>query len=174
MFNETAVYVLTFSRFVTGFVFAWSVTSKLRDFSVFEGAVMNFNILPGTLVKPSAVFFVSGELGVVALMLLGNRYLPVGFWLAAFLLLAFSAVLLSVLIRKLQTPCNCFGASIKPVSRYDVIRNMGLIACSLLGWFSLPNSLANQEPVEVALLGLMAVTISVAWIKLGDLVEAFL
>jgi hypothetical protein len=106
-------------------------------------------------------------------MLLGNRNLYAGFGLAAFLLLTFSVALISVLARKLSTPCNCFGASMKPVSRYDVLRNMGLVACSLIGWLSLPNSLVSLELVEVALLGLMAVTISIVWIKFGDLIELF-
>jgi uncharacterized membrane protein YphA (DoxX/SURF4 family) len=173
MFLSSSAYLLAFSRFMTVFVFGWAGISKLRDFSAFERAVVNFNILPKTLVKYVAVFFISGELAVVALMLLGNRNLYAGFGLAAFLLLTFSVALISVLARKLSTPCNCFGASMKPVSRYDVLRNMGLVACSLIGWLSLPNSLVSLELVEVALLGLMAVTISIVWIKFGDLIELF-
>lgn len=173
MFLASSAYLLAFSRFVTGFVFGWAGISKLRDFSAFERAVANFNILPKTLVKSVAVFFISGELVVVALMLLGSQYLPAGFCLAGSLLLTFSAVLVSVLIRKLQTPCNCFGASAKPVSQSDVIRNAGILGCALIGFFS-ANTNGDLEVTESILLALMAVTFSVVWIKLGDLAEVFL
>ena len=109
-------------------------------------------------------------------MLFGGSFLSAGFLLASLLLLIFSIALLTVLLWKLETPCNCFGPSAKPVSPYDVSRNIVFIGCALLGLNVLSNPTGEQtslEAVEVVLLGLMAITFSVLWIKIGDLGELF-
>jgi hypothetical protein len=45
----------------------------------------------------------------------------------------FSAALITVLHRKIQTPCNCFGTSSHPVSHLDLVRNVGFLTCSIAG-----------------------------------------
>jgi uncharacterized membrane protein YphA (DoxX/SURF4 family) len=173
MSAELASYALLFSRIVTGFVFGLSGIGKLRDMRAFEQALESFRVLPAGLARVSAYLFVIGELTVVALMLLGGRFLLPGFGLGVLLLLIFSIALLSVLVRRLDTPCNCFGPSDKPVSYFDLLRNAGLIGCALLGWISLPGGQTSLGVAEIALLGLMAVTISTLWIHIGELAESF-
>jgi uncharacterized membrane protein YphA (DoxX/SURF4 family) len=176
MFTSLLPYALMFSRIVTALVFALSGMGKLRDLSAFERAVANFRILPQGIVKVTASLFVAGELIVVVLMFLEGGFLLSGFLLAMFLLLLFSIALLSVLARKLQTSCNCFGPSTKPMSHYDVLRNVGLMVCAFIGWFALstfPDGQAGLKVAEVVLLGPIAITCSVLWIKIGDLVELF-
>jgi len=174
MMINPASYLLAFSRIVTGFVFALSGFAKLRNFQAFEQAISNFRVLPKNFEKPSAFLVILGELTVVLGMLLGGGFLLPAFWLAFLLLLVFSIALLTVLFRKLQTSCNCFGVSDKAVSGFDVVRNLGFMICALAGWLSLPNAQANLETFKCILLGLMAITFSVMWIKLGDLAELFL
>lgn len=176
MSTDITPYMLTFTRFVTGFAFALSGSGKLRNLPAFERAITDFKILPEGLVKVAAPSLVIGELIVVLLLLFGGRFLLPGFLLAILLLLMFSIALLSVLARELQTPCNCFGSSAEPVSRFDVLRNLGFVGCALLGLGVLYNPAgeqANLNVVEFVLLGLMAITFSVMWIKISDFGELF-
>ncbi len=169
-------YFLAFSRIGIGLVFAASSIGKLRNFPAFERAIANFQILPRQVVRFSACLFLTGELAVVALLPIGGRFLAIGFWLAIFLLLIFCVALLSVLARGIQTPCNCFGSSQRPVSAYDMWRNVGFMVCALAGLVSLsalPGTRANLSMVELGLLGLMAVVFVVLWAHLGEFLELF-
>lgn len=172
MSGVLSLYSLTLSRMVIGLVFSISGIGKLSDLSAFERAIVNFQILPKGLARLSAYLFLMGELAVVMPMLLGGWFLKPGFLLAFFLLIVFCAALLSMLIRGIQTPCNCFGVSQKPVSLYDIVRNVGFIGCAFVGWESLPIVPTTQASlVELAFLGLMALAFVTLWSSLGEVAE---
>lgn len=83
-----------------------------------------------------ALFFLSGEFAVVVLLFMGGQLLPLAFGLALLLLAAFTVALVSVLVRHIQTTCNCFGNSQKPVTYSDVWRNVGLSSVIAVGWWA--------------------------------------
>src|SRR5579859_188906 len=114
------VYLLTFCRVAVGLVFAVSSASKLFTLSQFQQTIAHFGLLPNRLHGIAALLFLSGEIGVVALVALGGQWLFSGFVLALVLFLVFCGALASVVVRKIQTPCNCFGASAKPVTPMDI------------------------------------------------------
>ena len=142
-------YVLAFCRVATGLVFAWSFVGKVQDISSFIQTINRFKILPKKFHQPAAVAFLASELVVLGTMILGGKLLLWGFLLAGLLLISFSIALVSVLIRKIQIPCNCFGSSQKPISSFDVFRNITLILLSLSAYGLL---IANGESL-MAMLG---------------------
>ena len=153
-------YLLTFSRVALGLLFAYAFLAKVRDVAQFAAAVGRFELLPRRWVKTAALLFLAGELAVILLLLTGGSWLPLGFGLAALLLLLFTLALLSALRRNIQTSCSCFGTSDKPLTYYDVWRNAGFIACSLLGWWLVPQvagSPAAQNWLALAWQGLVTV-----------------
>jgi peroxiredoxin len=80
--------------------------------------------------------------------------------LATLLLVLFTLALLWALRRDIETSCNCFGASNKPLTYYDVGRNAGLIGCGLLGWWlaaQVPSAPAAQNWLVLAWEGLGAI-----------------
>lgn len=170
-------YALTFSRIAMGLVFAASSLGKLRDFPAFERAIKNFQILPRQFVKTCAYVFLGGEIIVLALMILGGRVLLMAGFLAAILLLSvFCIALLTILIRRLQVPCNCFGSSQKPASPADIWRNVGFLACAIVGIASLPalsDATVKMTPGEAGLLGMMALVFVALSVYLGEVLEAF-
>jgi hypothetical protein len=158
-----------------GTVFAISLAGKMINLAAFEEAVENFRILPIWLIPPAITVFLLGELGVVVLLLWGRELLLIGFILAVTLLAVFTVALISVLVRDIQTTCNCFGVKPRePVSVYDVIRNIGLIACgvwgiaTLLTTRSLPPSLSW---LEWGFITLTAVGIALLWLNLNDILK---
>lgn len=154
-------------------LFTVSMTQKLRDHHTFERSVKGFAIVPFAWVTPLAWLCTGGE-GLVALLLGGG--LLVGGWLrvagillAALLLLLFSGALLSVIARGLSIPCSCFGAhDAHLVSPLDLVRNVGLLACSALALIPafIPPPLIHS-PVSVSLLtALGAATFVSIWTNL--------
>jgi hypothetical protein len=171
MVGELLPYGLMFARTAVGLVFVLSVIGKLRDLPGFVRAVAGFALLSQPLVRATALLFLAGEVVVVGLLLFGGPFLAAGFGLALGLLLLFSLALTTVLIRGLQTPCHCFGASEKAVSGYDLWRNLGFVAVALLGLGTLSAEVVTVNRVELGLVSLMAAVCIIFWARLGEVLE---
>lgn len=169
-------YILAFCRVTIGLVFAWSFVGKIQNIASFVQTINRFNLLPKALHWPVAVMFLGGELAVLGAMILGGNLLLWGFLLAGLLLIIFSVALIVVLIRKIQTPCNCFGSSQKPASIFDIVRNAALILFSL-GSYGL--SVAKIESSQVlswmdwVLIAVVAIVFVMTLVQLGDIVQLF-
>ncbi len=176
MSDALAPYSLTFSRIAIGLVFAASSLGKMRAFPTFEQAVKDFQILPAQSARASSYLFLAGEILVVLLMLLGGKLLlMLGFLLAILLLSVFCIALLTVLVRRLRVPCNCFGSSQKPVSPADLWRNIAFLACAFVGvatLTALSNAVTNISLLETGLLGMIAVVFVALSVYLGEMTEA--
>lgn len=105
----TVAYVLIFCRATIGLVFLMSCMSKALDIKHFRRAIDAFGILAHRYIRLSALFLVLSEALVALCMVVGQSLLLPGFFLAMVLLLLFSLALASVLVRKINLSCNCFG-----------------------------------------------------------------
>lgn len=164
-------YLLAFCRSAIGLTFAIAYVAKAKDVARFAETIRNFDLLPRQLAGIAAVLFLSGEAIVVLLLILGGQFLSLGFALSGLLLTLFTLALLSALVRDIQTSCNCFGTSEKPITYYDVWRNAGFIAFSVLGWWlatQAPMTAKHQTWVELALLSFLATIFVVVWTQLGE------
>ncbi len=172
----TGPFALAFCRIVIGVAFAWSFAGKVRNLPSFVETIGRFRLLPGRLQRPAALAFLGGDLAVAMAMLLGGGLLGWGFPLAALMLAIFCIALASVLIRKIRTSCNCFGASDRLVSPYDLARNAGFIACAF-GGYSLyaaaPGRLTAPGVLEWGLAGLVAFAFVAVMTQLGEIVALF-
>lgn len=162
---------LLFCRMVVGFVFALSAMGKLTNSVGFQEAIADFQLLPKRWNIPLSWAFLAGEIGVMVMLMAGQSLLIPGFVLAIALLTIFSIGLALVLQRKLRVACNCFGRTNRPISRYDVVRNI-LILCLCLGgiWLS-SSSLYNLSFSEVVLIVLMASCCVAIVTNLSDVIE---
>ena len=147
------LYLQIFCRVVIGLVFTISFLGKAFHLSSFQRSILAFNILPARFSRPAALLFLSGEGAVVILVGVGGSLLGLAFVLAILLLLVFSCALLSVLIRKLQTSCNCFGPTEKQVSSADIWRNIGFLLCASSGFCTVVVIRNNQASPDVAAWG---------------------
>jgi uncharacterized membrane protein YphA (DoxX/SURF4 family) len=168
------LYLLAFCRVVIALVFILSFVGKVRNISAFEQTIANFKFIPGRFNRFTALMVLIGEVIVVASMVIGSQWLWPGFLLAALMLVIFCVALASVLIRRIQTSCNCFGSSKKFVSSYDILRNAGFTTCSLGGCGMLSSSHGNlvmPSWIEWGLVGMVAFIFVEVWIHLGEFVE---
>ena len=144
----------------------------MRDLSGFEQAVTDLRALPARLARPAAIGTVIAESLVVLGMLVGSVGLPAGFVLGAVLLLLFSVVLVAALRRDAGVSCNCFGASERPISWYDLGRNAALLACCGAGLAGYAIAEGNPPGSVIALLGLMAGCFFLIVTNSEDIVES--
>jgi hypothetical protein len=166
-----AFYLLAFCRFALLFLFLTALVGKVRGISQFAQTVADFRLLPPWLSQPAVFLFLAGELAVILLLLAGGSWLPLAFALAGLLLTLFSLALLSALRRNIQTSCSCFGNSDKPLTYYDVWRNVSFMACSLLGWWLAAQVLITAQPlnwVELAMAGFLAALFVMVWTQLSE------
>ncbi len=163
--------LLTFCRLTIGLTFAWSVFGKLRDFSAFQAAVIDFRVLPPALSRSAAWLSLLAEFAILLMLAIGEALLLPGFVLAAGLLLFFSVALGLVLQRNMQVSCNCFGVTERRVSPYDVARNLLLIVGSLVGGWTSLNTSQPLATSALIILGLMALCFVILVTNLADVVE---
>lgn len=170
------IYLLAFCRVTIGLIFAISSITKARDIAQFQQAIVGFRLLSRRLSNSAAILFLCGECAVVLLIVIGGPFLLPGFVLAILLLLIFCAALASVLIRKMQTSCNCFGSSKKPVTFVDLWRNAGFLLCAGGGCEALLWLRGAQESLQWVAWLLIALGASVfvmIWVQLGEIVQLF-
>jgi hypothetical protein len=126
------VYLSAYCRVLIAIVFAYSSTAKLLKLKSFEESIVSLAGVRQTQASFLAILVVTLEVAVVALLLV-EQALAAGFLLALALLTAFSVVLSINLARNNKASCNCFGHSVKLISRADLLRNGGLLLCVLVG-----------------------------------------
>lgn len=166
------VYLLAFCKAVVGFLFTISFFSKLKSFSQYVSTVRDFRLLPTSFTRLAAVFILISELLVVLFLF---KWQVIAFWLASGLLVLFSAAFASVLFRKIQTACNCFGPSQHPISQADLLRNFGFLLCSWGGgWLATkPEVAVPITPLNLGIVGFMGLAFVLIWAQLGEIYRLF-
>ncbi|NUR60410.1 MAG: hypothetical protein HOV87_17380 [Catenulispora sp.] len=125
-------YVLLACHAVLVGVFVLSVRGKLRTSETLAADVAAFRIVPERLSWAAASATVAAELTAAVLLAVPGAGRG-GFLLSAALLLVFTAVIVQALIRRLNVPCPCFGASTAPVGKRHVLRNAVFLGFAVFG-----------------------------------------
>lgn len=163
-------YIFAFSRCAIGLVFLISFLGKIRDMRSFQSAISNFKLLPHWLERPAALGFMTGELVVVVLLILGGSWARYGLLIALLMLVAFSVALGAVLARGIQTSCNCFGPNQQNISFYEIVRNSGFIGCTFAGWWTGDTSITPNF-AEWSLVGTCALLFVLISLSFRDVLE---
>lgn len=170
-------YGIAFCRWAIGLVFVLSCTGKLNNVTAFANTISRFKLLPVYLIRFAAWLVLASEAIVIVTMLIGGRLLAWGFLLAILLLVVFCFALLSVLLRRIQTPCNCFGASSNtPVSSLEIVRSL-IFSCYAIGGYGL--LLMAKEKLETlgildwCLTGIIASVFVLILVRLKEFVRVF-
>jgi hypothetical protein len=170
----TLSYILVFCRVTIALVFLFSSVGKGFDLKHFRRTIDAFGILEYRYISLAALLLLCGEAIVVLCMILGGSLLLPGFFLATVLLLLFCAALASVLARKMSLSCNCFGPSNKPVTGFDIVRNVGFILCALAANFILFGAKQTQYSLSIlewVTIGLSAAVFVILWMQIGDIAQ---
>jgi len=172
-----ASYWIAFGRIVIGLTFVLSLIGELQDITSFSEAITRFKILPKRSSNTFAYLLLSGEIAVITSMLVGGPLLFGGFLLSGVMFLTFSIALASVVFRKIETSCHCFGPSDeKKVGPFHIVRAAGLMAlaggscCTLL---DLKESMTSLDLWNWGLMGMGGAAFVMIWVQLSEIVELF-
>ncbi|MEO3890715.1 MauE/DoxX family redox-associated membrane protein [Nonomuraea sp. B5E05] len=170
-------YVEVASRLLLVTVFALALAGKVRGRRAWEGFVGSLRemaVVGWAVVPMAAVAVTVAETAVIVLVVAPPRWAgTAGFALAAVLLGCFTVAVGAVARRPAPVPCRCFGPSGTPVGVAHVVRNLILVAASLLG---LVGSLAN-DPADLVIsaaagtLGAVAGLLLARWDDLAALLR---
>lgn len=164
------MYLLALCRFILGLTFLVSFYRKATDFEEFEYSFDGFQIVPTNLIRPAAYLVLASELALLGLLILGGDWLIVAFPTALMMLLIFTLAMLSVVVRKIENPCSCFGATDNLISGYDVLRNIGFMLWAGIGW-DLVGEPQTLPIGEWLLIGLTAAGFVIVWIRLRHILR---
>lgn len=176
MDSQAISFLYIFSRIFIGFAFGYASIAKMLDVRSFQNSVISFQLAPKKVSNYLAVLFVGGEIAVVVMMVTERKGSFLGFIFASMLLLIFSLALISILRRNILASCNCFGSSNEKISSFDVWRNLGLLAFSVIGaytsWLlSEQDVFAAFEEGEMIITALLAIASVLIWVNMRPFVK---
>lgn len=143
---------------------------KLRGYAAFRGNLATSFGLPPSAAAWAAPALVMAELLLsgwllAGWILIGGTHLPM--LLSLLLLSTLTAVLVYRYFTRSVVRCSCFGEAARPVSRYDLLRNV--LAVGINGsYFALAQEAALPVATTVLAAGLAAI-VCVATISLHDI-----
>ena len=161
-----------FCEVAIGVLFTLSSLPKLKNFTQYVNTIRRFRLVPEALVRAITALVLMLELLVILFLFVSPI---VAFGIASILLIIFSIVLLTVLHRDIQVPCNCFGASSYSVSVIDLVRNIGFLTCSTTGiWLSIKTETdLSIAPVNLTITGLAAIVFVLLGAHLSEIYHFF-
>jgi uncharacterized membrane protein YphA (DoxX/SURF4 family) len=138
--NRPRAFVVT--RFIVGGIFVVAGTAKVLNPESFAASIRGYRLVPEIAIAPLAHILPLIEL-MLGLFVLFNLFPKISLFSISVLLVTFQAALLSVIIRKLDIDCGCFGKLFEGSNHHTdniiaVIRNFLLLGLLLI-------VLTNQE-----------------------------
>lgn len=134
-------------RVLIALVFFSAAAAKMRHWSIFEGVIANYRLLPQWLVRPFAWLLPPLELVLSLAVLLSVPYSAPA---AAGLLLLFAAAMaVNILRHRSHIDCGCFSSALKQPLRWSLVARNVVLAALLLG-------AGSSAPAPVAALALGA------------------
>jgi AhpC/TSA family/Methylamine utilisation protein MauE len=149
----TAAYLSETCRLYILAVLVASAAGKARAIGRFAETLEALVHLPARWSRTAAVAIAALEFLVALAIAAGGAAAHPGMAAALALFLAFTAVLLTALVQRQTVSCNCFGASDHPISAWDLVRNLLLIAACVAWLLMGPPEAALSPGTWLLLLG---------------------
>jgi hypothetical protein len=135
---------LLVGQIVVSAFFLLAAVGKILSSSDFSDA-LRASGLPERLIGPVAFSITLSELCVSVAVLFGDRFVLLGAFSGAILLLViFTSWVMFVNLRGLRLRCGCFGSGRAEISRKTVLRNLALLAVTAISLF-----LSSQPVVAI-------------------------
>jgi hypothetical protein len=124
----TAAYLAEACRLYILAALLASAAGKARALGRFAETLEVLVRFPSRWSRRAAAALTTSEFLVALALAAGGATAHVGMAAALAMFLAFTAVLLAALVRRQAVSCHCFGASDRPISAWDLVRNLLFIA----------------------------------------------
>ncbi|WP_329094031.1 MULTISPECIES: MauE/DoxX family redox-associated membrane protein [unclassified Streptosporangium] len=170
------LYLMIACQALLAGVFVIALVGKVRGRAAldeFVASIVALGMFPRAR-SVAAAYAVLGAEAVVILALVLPYTLLLGFAAATALLIVLTAGISAALRRGRHTPCRCFGASVTPLGRTHVVRNLVLVAVGCIGFAAGAGDAGSAaHPAGVALALATAAVGALIVVRLDDLVGLF-
>lgn len=153
------------ARYVIAWLLLAAAVGKLRSYSEFRGNLATSFGLPPAIATFAAPALVAAELLLAGWLLAGGAQLPM--LLSLLLLGTLTAVLVYRYFTHSMVRCSCFGEAARPVSHYDLLRNLLVVGING-AYCALAQETALPAATAVLAAGLASI-VCVAAISLHDI-----
>ena len=136
--GRTWLRILVLAATLTaGAAFIRASCPKIDDPETFAIAIYLYDAIPESAVNAVAIYLPWLELVCGAAILLVPRWRPAAGLLILGMLLVFTGLIVSVIVRGIDIDCGCFSVdgSSEPIGWGNVLRNTGLIAATGLAMY---------------------------------------
>ena len=153
------------SRHVIALLLLAAGVGKLRSYAAFRDNLATSFGVPPAAAAFTAPALMAAELLLAGWLLTGGKHLPM--LLSLLLLGTLTAVLAWRYFTLSVVRCSCFGEAARPVSHYDLLRNVLVVGING-AWFALAQEAALPVATSMLAAGLAAI-VCVAAISLHDI-----
>ncbi len=165
-------------RSAIGVVFAVAAVSKTRPRgrADFRAAVAALAPAADGGARVLAVAVITAEWAVAVLVVLPGQApatAAAGLVAAAVLLAAFTAAIYLALRRGTTTPCRCFAASARPISRVQILRGTLLLSACAVGLAAQAQAVGPARPAGLWVAAVTGVLLGAAAVAFDDLADLF-
>lgn len=140
-------FIAEILRWLIGMLLLAAAYGKLRHLAEFRRNLVGSFGVPERFSSATAAVIIGAE-SLVAAIILGWAS-PAGMWLALTMFAGFTAVLSYKFVIHSVVRCNCFGESGRPVSGYDLLRNV-LVILACMTWLLI--SVPAMPPLHTSVL----------------------
>ncbi|MDO8033227.1 hypothetical protein O3297_07360 [Janthinobacterium sp. SUN128] len=160
-----AALLADIARYCIALLLLAASVGKLRSYGDFRGNLATSFGIPPTAAQFAAPALVMTELLLAGWLLAGGTHTPM--LLSLLLLSTLTAILTWRYFTHSVVRCSCFGEAARPVSQYDLLRNM--LAVGINGaYFALAQETALPVATSILAAGLAAI-VCVATISLHEI-----
>ncbi|MBW3509502.1 MauE/DoxX family redox-associated membrane protein [Janthinobacterium sp. NKUCC06_STL] len=153
------------ARHVIALLLLAASVGKLRSYAAFRGNLATSFGVPPAAAQFAAPALVATELLLAGWLLAGGTQLPM--LLSLLLLSTLTAVLAWRYFTHSVVRCSCFGEAARPVSQYDLLRNVLAVAINV-AYFAFAQTASLPAATSILAAGLAAI-VCVTVISLHDI-----
>ena len=163
-------YLTEMIRFFIGFILLTSAWSKTKTFQLFTDSLNSSFNLPLKISKIISPIIIAIEWLLAAILLTEISDTTLAMKMSLILFCVFTITVVYFMFKNETLSCNCFGEEPRPVSTFDVVRNIVIIATII--FYLLSNTIENDfNRAEIALLALIGLIITIITINFHDVVS---
>jgi Methylamine utilisation protein MauE len=159
-------FLFLFCKAVLVLTFGLSFIAKIRDIQSFKNAIVSFNLTP----KNTQAFIAYSTLVLELMTVVSILWVspPLGFSVSIFSLFVFTLAISIAILRREKVSCNCFGSNSETISSLHIVRNLCLLAVSIVALvistrLSMHVTFVSLLPTS---LGLLAIVMAIAFLAL--------
>lgn len=162
MMHATVAYSTEVCRLYVFIVLVFSAGGKALSLQEFRKSLSESFHASDRTSGHLALGVVGAETSAAVLLAAGGVYTKMGLIAAMSIFLTFASIIVTASILRRKIYCNCFGGSSHPISGYDLLRNLLLLAVGGVALLNIHRDISFDATTDLLLLGVAAIAVLIS------------